>query len=74
MVSNISLEDLTEYYRLGELFRAGEITPEEHEKLLELNDQVELVHADRVKELVEWAKRHNRSLEEAIFELGIGQK
>ncbi len=74
MASNISLEDLTEYYRLGELFKAGEITPEEHEKLLELNDQVELVHADRVKELVEWAKTHNRSLEEAMLELGIGQK
>jgi len=74
MTLNISLKYFTEYYRLGELFKAGEITPEEHEKLLELNDQVELVHADRVRELVEWAKTHNRSLEEAIFELGIGQK
>lgn len=65
--------DLAEYYRLGALFQSGKITDEEHKKLLQLNDLIEIAHAERMKYVVALAKLRKMSLEEVMHELGINR-
>lgn len=71
---NVDPKDLEEYYRLGDLFQSGEITSEEHEKLLQLNDLIEIAHAERIKYVIELAKLRNQALEDVVIELGIKRK
>lgn len=66
--------DLEEYYRLAEIFKTGNITLEDHEKLINLNDLIEIAHANRMKYLLELAKLRNKSLEDMVYELGIKRK
>lgn len=66
--------DLEEYYRLTEIFKTGNITLEDHEKLINLNDLIEIAHANRMKYLLELAKLRNKSLEDMVYELGIKRK
>ncbi|WP_353481177.1 hypothetical protein [Haliscomenobacter sp.] len=71
---NVNPTDLEEYYRLTEIFKAGNITLKDHEKLINLNDLIEIAHANRMKYLLELAKLRNKSLEDMVYELGIKRK
>ena len=71
---NVAPQDLEEYYRLGALFKSGQITEAEHEKLLSLNDVIEIAHAERIKYVIELAKLRNQSLEDVVLELGLKRK
>lgn len=71
---NVAPEDLEEYYRLNALFKSGQITDAEHDKLLTLNDLIEIAHAERIKYVIELAKLRNQSLEDIVLELGLKRK
>ena len=71
---NVAPQDLEEYYRLSALFKSGQITDVEHEKLLALNDVIEIAHAERIKYVIELAKLRNQSLEDVVLELGLKRK
>jgi hypothetical protein len=71
---NVAPQDLEEYYRLSALFKSGQITDAEHEKLLALNDVIEIAHAERIKYVIELAKLRNQSLEDVVLELGLKRK
>ena len=71
---NVNPTDLEEYYRLAEIFKTGNITLEDHEKLINLNDLIEIAHANRMKYLLELAKLRKKSLEDMVYELGIKRK
>ncbi len=63
--------DLEEFYRLSAKFASGEITPDAHEKLVQLNDLIEIAHANRMKYVLEYAQLKGFSLESAMDDLGI---
>jgi hypothetical protein len=71
---NVASQDLEEYYRLSALFKSGQITDAEHEKLLALNDLIEIAHAERIKYVIELAKLRNQPLEDVVLELGLKRK
>lgn len=71
---NVAPQDLEEYYRLSALFKSGQITDAEHEKLLALNDLIEIAHADRIKYVIELAKLRNQPLEDVVLELGLKRR
>jgi hypothetical protein len=71
---NVAPQDLEEYYRLSALFKSGQITDTEHEKLLALNDLIEIAHAERIKYVIELAKLRNQPLEDVVLELGLKRK
>lgn len=71
---NVAPQDLEEYYRLSALFKSGQITEAEHEKLLALNDVIEIAHAERIKYVIELANLRNQSLEDVVLELGLKRK
>ena len=71
---NVHPQDLEEYYRLAEIFKKGNITLEDHAKLIHLNDIIEIAHANRIKYVIELAKLRNKSLEDMVYELGIKRK
>lgn len=50
---------------------ARTLTPEEHQELLRLTDQVELLEAERMKHLIELAKLRQVSLDEIMKQLGL---
>jgi len=50
---------------------ARTLTPEEHQELLRLTDQVELLEAERMKHLIELAKLRQVSLDEIMRQLGL---
>ncbi len=50
---------------------ARTLTPEEHQELLRLTDQVELLEAARMKHLIELATRRQVSLDEIMKQLGL---
>ena len=68
---NILPDDLEEFYRLSKLYKSGELTVDEHEKLAYLNDLIEIAHAERMKYVVALAKLRNISLEVVMDDLGI---
>ena len=70
---NVLPKDLEEFYRLGSLFKLGTITDEDHEKLLQLNDLVEIAHAERLKYLFDLAKLRQVSIQTVMQDLGIKQ-
>jgi len=47
------------------------LSPEEHQELLRLTDQVELLEAERVRHLIELARLRNVSLDEQMRQLGM---
>lgn len=57
---NVTPQDLEEYYRLSDLFKSGQISGVEHEKLLALNDLIEIAHAERIRYVIELAKLRNK--------------
>ena len=63
--------DLEMFYHLSAKFQSGHISADEHEKLLQLNDLIEIAHADRMKYVLEYAKFKGLSLESAMDSLGI---
>ena len=63
--------DLEEFYRLGALFKLGTIEDGEYERLLQLNDLIEIAHAERMKYLFALAKLRNVSIETVMQDLGI---
>lgn len=71
---NVKPQDLEEYYRLSGLFKSGQITEVDHEKLLVLNDLIEIAHAERIKYVIELAKLRNQPLDEVVLELGLKRK
>ena len=71
---NVIPQDLEEYYRLSALFKSGQINDTEHEKLLALNDVIEIAHAERIQYVIELAKLRNQSLEDVVLELGLKRK
>ncbi len=50
---------------------ARTLTPEEHQELLRLTDQVELLEAERMKHLIELATLRQVSLDEIMKQLGL---
>lgn len=70
---NVLPADLEEFYRLGAVFKSGKITDDEYEKLLQLNDLIEIAHAERMKYLFALAKLRNVSIETVMQDLGIKQ-
>ena len=70
---NVLPKDLEEFYRLGSLFKSGTITNDDHERLLQLNDLVEIAHAERLKYLFDLAKLRQVSIETVMQDLGIKQ-
>lgn len=71
---NVTPQDLEEYYRLSTLFKSGQISDVEHEKLLALNDLIEIAHAERITYVIELAKLRNQPLDEVVVELGLKRK
>lgn len=51
--------------------RAGVLSPEEHEELMRLTDQAEVLEADRLAHLTELARLHHISLSRLMEELGL---
>jgi hypothetical protein len=47
------------------------LSPEDHQELLRLTDQVELLEAERVRHLIELARLRNVSLDELMRQLGM---
>jgi phage repressor protein C with HTH and peptisase S24 domain len=68
---DVDPKELEEYYRLGTVFKTGTLTEEEYEKLLELNDLIEIAHAKRMKYLLALAKMRQVSLETIMDDFGI---
>ena len=66
---SIDPKDLKEYQQLVAIFKGGEISPEDHERLIQLSDLVEIAHAMRMKLVVALAKLRNISLEDMLREL-----
>jgi hypothetical protein len=50
---------------------AKTLTPEQHQELLRLTEEVEDVQAKRVAAMVQLARRRNRSLEQLLEDLGL---
>ncbi|MBS1249027.1 MAG: hypothetical protein MAG431_00600 [Chloroflexi bacterium] len=59
------------YSRLLEKRRAEDLTPGEHEELLELSDQVEKLEVQRVKYLTEMARLRQMNMSDLMASLGI---
>jgi hypothetical protein len=70
---NRGLPDVTwrRYHDLMDRRRIGTMTPDEHEELKALTDEVELTHARRMEKVAELAKLRRMSLDDVMAELGI---
>lgn len=66
-----SAEKRLRYNELYDKFKQEEITPKEHQELLKLSDEFEMLNAKRLEYLGELAKMRGRSLREIIKDLGI---
>jgi hypothetical protein len=64
---------LREYNRLKNLFKLGEITEQERESLIQLNDLVEIAHAKRMQYVLLLAKLRQVPLDKLMIDLGIKQ-
>ena len=71
---NVLPSDLEEFYRLSSLFNAKTISDIDYEKLLQLNDLIEIAHAERMKYILVLANLRNVSLETMMHDLGINQE
>lgn len=68
---SINPRDLEEYQQLVAIYKAGEISPENYERLILLSDLHEIAHAKRMENIITLAKLRNTPLEELLSELGI---
>lgn len=59
------------YHTLVAKRRAETLTPQEHQELIEMSDQIERANARRIESLVELAKLRQTSLENLMRDLGI---
>jgi len=59
------------YHKLIDKRRADTIAEDEYEELLQLTDQVEILHAQRIEHLAELARLRGISLAEVMQQLGI---
>ncbi len=71
---DFSPEDQKIYGKLLKKFRADKIKPEEHEKLTELNDELEEITLKRLKWLSEISQIRQQSIDEIMNELEIKPK
>lgn len=71
---DLSPEKRKVYRQLLKKFRAEKISPEEHQKLIALTDELENLNVERVKCLIEIAKIRNSTLDEVIKDLNIKPK
>ena len=62
------------YRQLLKKFRAEKISPEEHQKLIALTDELESLNVERIKCLIEIAKIRNSTLDEVMQDLDIKPK
>ncbi len=67
----IQEDDLREYNRLKNLLKLGEITEQEREKLIQLNDLVEIAHAKRMQFILQLAQLRKVPLDSVLMDLGI---
>jgi hypothetical protein len=68
---DIQKDDLREYNRLKNLLKLGEITEQEREKLIQLNDLVEIAHAKRMQFILQLAQLRKVPLDSVLMDLGI---
>jgi hypothetical protein len=68
---NIQPSDLEEFYRLTSMLKFNTISESDREKLIQLNDLIEIAHAERMKYVVELSKIRNETLEKTMEGLGI---
>lgn len=75
LLQNIQLDiqatDLQDYYNLKEKLQTGSITEQEREKLIQLNDLIEIAHAKRMAYVLQLAKLRKVSFEKIMIDLGI---
>lgn len=71
---DLSTEKKKVYRQLLKKFRAEKISPEEHQKLISLTEELEDLNVERVKCLVEIAKLRNSTLDEVKKDLDIKPK
>ncbi len=63
-----SAEKRQRYNRLYEKFKEENITPKEHKELLKLNDEFEILNAERLEYLGELAKLREQPFEKVVKE------
>jgi hypothetical protein len=66
-------EDLEHYYHLKDLFMAKTISEPERERLIQLNDIIEIAHAERLKYVLELSILRGVSFDETMETLGLKQ-
>ena len=69
--AGLSVETWQQYRELRAKCQAETLTPEEHQILIELSDQVEMDYAQRLGFVLELSRLHGISLEEQMKALGI---
>jgi hypothetical protein len=65
--------ELGEYYRLSALCQAEQLQEHEHENLIKLTHRVEVIHADRLKYVADYAKLQGVNLRQAMADLGLNR-
>lgn len=71
---DLSVEKKKNYRQLLKKFRAEKISPEEHQQLIALTEELENLNVERIKCLVEIAKLRNSTLKEVMKDLNIKPK
>lgn len=71
--AGLPVETWQQYRKLRARCQAETLTPEEHQSLIELSDQVEMDYAQRLGFVLELSRLHGISLEEQMKVLGIPQ-
>ena len=71
--AGLSVETWQQYRELRAKCQAETLTPEEHQILIKLSDQVEMDYAQRLGFVLELSRLHGISLEEQMKALGIPQ-
>ncbi len=66
-------EDLEDFHRLKALFDAKIITEPERQRLIQLNDIIEIAHAERLKFVLELAKLKGVSFDDMMTTLKLKQ-
>src|SRR5688572_16580909 len=71
---NLSPEKEKLYRKLRRKFRAEKISPEEHQEMIAITNELEALNVERIKCLGEISKIRQKSLSETVKELGIKPK
>ncbi len=67
----LSAEEWDEYYALIDKRQAETLTADEHQRLIEISDQLEALNIERIQALVQLAGLRQQSLEDTMADLGI---